>query len=119
MTWAICHLNLNKGKQPLPVLLHFHFSRERIALAGAKKAKALAWNRGNLVERERRDGDILWGHCSGWAFKPPRTGLQNWEIGGFLTKKPPKNKQTKKTQSEKYKDFTSQRASPAWSYQPS
>lgn len=66
-SWAISHLNLNKDKQQLPVLLHFHFSRERIALAGAKNAKALAWNRGNLVERERRDGDILWGHCSGVA----------------------------------------------------
>lgn len=64
VTWAVCHSNLNKDKQQLPVLLHFHFSRERIALAGAKNAKALAWNRGNLVKRERRDGDILWGHCS-------------------------------------------------------
>lgn len=51
VSWAICHFNLNKDKQQLPVLLHFHFSRERIALAGAKNAKALAWNRGNLVGR--------------------------------------------------------------------
>lgn len=101
MTWAICHLNLNKDKQQLPVLLHFHFSRERIALAGAKNAKALAWNRGNLVEKERRDADILWGHCSGWLLKPPFTEFQNWEIGGFLTKNPKPNQRNTKTSQAK------------------
>lgn len=58
MTWVICPLNLNKQKGQLPVLLHFHFSRESIALAGARNAKALAWNKGNLVGRERRDADV-------------------------------------------------------------
>lgn len=113
-SWAISHLNLNKDKQQLPVLLHFHFSRERIALAGAKNAKALAWNRGNLVERERRDGDILWGHCSGvaqttfyWVIQ-----LENRRIS---------HQKKTQTPSEKQKDFTSQRhhtTPTAWSYEP-
>lgn len=55
--WVTCHLNENKHKWQLPVLLHFHFSRESIARAGAKNAKALAWNKGNLVESERRDAN--------------------------------------------------------------
>lgn len=32
----------------VPVALHFHLSSERMALAGARKAKALAWNNGSL-----------------------------------------------------------------------
>lgn len=37
----------------VPVWLHFHLSRDRMALAGARKAKALAWKSGNLNERSR------------------------------------------------------------------
>lgn len=29
-------------------MLHFHLSSDRMALAGARKANALAWNRGSL-----------------------------------------------------------------------
>lgn len=32
----------------VPVALHFHLSSERMALAGARNAKALAWNNGSL-----------------------------------------------------------------------
>lgn len=42
----------NKREGELPVLLHFHLSSERMALAGARKAKALAWNKGNLNTRK-------------------------------------------------------------------
>lgn len=34
--------------QPVPVLLQFHFSKDSMARAGARNAKALAWNSGNL-----------------------------------------------------------------------
>lgn len=37
----------------LPVALHFHLSSDRIALAGARKANALAWNRGSLEQQHR------------------------------------------------------------------
>lgn len=32
--------------------LHFHLSSDKMALAGARKANALAWKRGNLNTRE-------------------------------------------------------------------
>lgn len=49
--WACLHWNESREseeKERLPVLLHFHLSSDRMALAGARKAKALAWNKGNL-----------------------------------------------------------------------
>ncbi len=36
----------------VPVVLHFHLSSERMALAGARKAKALAWNNGSLEAKQ-------------------------------------------------------------------
>ena len=34
-------------------MLHFHLSSDRIALAGARKANALAWKRGNLGRKHK------------------------------------------------------------------
>lgn len=85
--WVIRHLNLNKHKGKLPVLLHFHFSRDSIARAGAKNAKALAWNKGNLVERERRDTDVSrrYGPVSGYQLQLGVTHPQNHPLLGVLT----------------------------------
>lgn len=42
-----------RREEGLPVLLHFHLSSDKMALAGARKAKALAWNKGNLKRKEQ------------------------------------------------------------------
>lgn len=47
-------IDRQKRTEELPVLLHFHLSSDRMALAGARKAKALAWNRGNLKMRKAK-----------------------------------------------------------------
>lgn len=40
--------------QWVPVLLQLHFSKDSMARAGARNAKALAWNSGNLNRNKRQ-----------------------------------------------------------------
>lgn len=40
--------------QSVPVLLQFHFSKDSMARAGARNAKALAWNSGNLKRNKHQ-----------------------------------------------------------------
>ncbi len=48
----------------VPVVLHFHLSSERMALAGARKAKALAWNNGSLEAKQTQKQSFTRTDCT-------------------------------------------------------